>query len=690
MDDAVLDNIPEGLPKPKRYIETLVGAGQYLYAVCLSLAFLLELIGPMAVLITAQSSAARLLTTRRYYSGAAMLSLAWMSRQVLSLWLRSEALFYIICCALATRANHNPGAIGAAPFSQQGTLEWRQEIWRRILRDPSQSSRDFVEGWMFRQADEVRDTPLQMLLGWLAARLTPAAAQTKPTEPQPPVAGRALVEPYGVPYDELSRADVEYWLCRSLFGKLRCADLGADEAAELAGYCDELEAAVREDGRFRGGAAFLRNVSSYVGAVVSNSSSTVQRVVARPRRAAATTGGTTGTTDATASAAAVADSAPVDAPVDAPTPKPAQLVGPPSPGGDVEPSISSYCGAMDALQWRHRPLLFYGLTHAIAHGVTPMLMQRRGFSRRSVGELTYWYRAGRRQAAGKAAGKAGEAGEAREAGKSGGGGKAGADDSGAAGGASEALVFIHGIGFGCAPYIERVCELAAAVDATSIAEADILMIELPAASQRAFSRMPPPAERFAALLDEALESLGLRRVVVVGHSLGSVYATYVARWDAMREEAGRGKVGAVALIDPIAVNLHHARSTREVMFTRLDSAQASFEDFLFKKELWTAILIARHVPWHKAAYWLDDCVAHRPTLIAVGSLDTIVDPIAARQGFGSWKARRKGVRVLTMEGMGHGGWLTSDPAAEKLSAAVAALRIESASTVAADEFELTW
>ena len=70
---------------------------------------------------------------------------------------------------------------------------------------------------MFRQADEVRDTPLQMLLGWLAARLTPAAAQTKPTEPQPPVAGRALVEPYGVPYDELSRADVEYWLCMYMY-----------------------------------------------------------------------------------------------------------------------------------------------------------------------------------------------------------------------------------------------------------------------------------------------------------------------------------------------------------------------------------------------------------------------------------------------------------------------------------------
>ena len=113
------------------------------------------------------------------------------------------------------------------------------------------------------------------------------------------------------------------------------------------------------------------------------------------------------------------------------------------------------------------------------------------------------------------------------------------------------------------------------------------------------------------------------------------------------------------LIDPIAVNLHHARTTREVVFTRLDSAQvrltplsiplshahvsrrlqASFEDFLFKKELWTSVLIARHLPWHEASFWLEDAVAHSPTLIAVGMLDSVVNPRAASQGFGSWKVR---------------------------------------------------
>ena len=145
------------------------------------------------------------------------------------------------------------------------------------------------------------------------------------------------------------------------------------------------------------------------------------------------------------------------------------------------------------------------------------------------------------------------------------------------------------------------------------------------------------------------------------------------------------------LIDPIAINLHHARTTREVVFTRLDSAQASFEDFLFKKELWTSTLIARHLPWYEASFWLDDCNARQPTLIAVASLDTIITPARASQGFGSWRARLKGVRVLTMEGIGHGGWLQPNEAStESLVAAVHALRQEAGSIAAAGEYELTW
>mmetsp|Transcript_68491 Transcript_68491/g.135698 ORF Transcript_68491/g.135698 Transcript_68491/m.135698 type:complete len:137 (-) Transcript_68491:224-634(-) len=136
--------------------------------------------------------------------------------------------------------------------------------------------------------------------------------------------------------------------------------------------------------------------------------------------------------------------------------------------------------------------------------------------------------------------------------------------------------------------------------------------------------------------------------------------------------------------------MHHARTTREVIFTPLTSAQSSFEDFLFKKELWTSTLIARHIPWHDASFWLEDCAAVTPTLIGVGTLDSIINARAASQGFGSWKARLRGVRVLTMEGMSHGEWLVNEVAAKSLVASVHALRRESESIAAADDFKLTW
>ena len=80
-------------------------------------------------------------------------------------------------------------------------------------------------------------------------------------------------------------------------------------------------------------------------------------------------------------------------------------------------------------------------------------------------------------------------------------------------------------------------------------------------------------------------------------------------------------------IDPIACNIHHARTSREFVYTRVETPQRSFEDFpspspspspspkpkpdphphpspnqdfLFKKELWTSIVIARHLPWDPA------------------------------------------------------------------------------------------
>ena len=90
-------------------------------------------------------------------------------------------------------------------------------IWRRILNDPSQTPRDFVAGWMYRPSEQLQDTPPQMLLGWVARHLGLSARPQAPLATTP--VGQPLMEPYGVPYEEVTRADLELWLSRALFGE---------------------------------------------------------------------------------------------------------------------------------------------------------------------------------------------------------------------------------------------------------------------------------------------------------------------------------------------------------------------------------------------------------------------------------------------------------------------------------------
>ena len=98
--------------------------------------------------------------------------------------------------------------------------------------------------------------------------------------------------------------------------------------------------------------------------------------------------------------------------------------------------VSSMCAPMDPLRWRHRPLLFYFVTLLVAHGLTPLRMRRHGFVRRREGALSYWHKRGARVEKGPAS----------------------AAPSALSASAPDALVFIHGIGFGVAPYVRRTVE----------------------------------------------------------------------------------------------------------------------------------------------------------------------------------------------------------------------------------------
>ena len=55
------------------------------------------------------------------------------------------------------------------------------------------------------------------------------------------------------------------------------------------------------------------------------------------------------------------------------------------------PGVRAMRTAVDPIQWRHRPLLFYALSQGAGRVASAYLMRSRGYARRREGELTYWY-----------------------------------------------------------------------------------------------------------------------------------------------------------------------------------------------------------------------------------------------------------------------------------------------------------
>ena len=307
------------------------------------------------------------------------------------------------------------------------------------------------------------------------------------------------------------------------------------------------------------------------------------------------------------------------------------LEGAPSASFATTPGIDSMCAQTGAVQWRARPLAYYAVSHGVGEQVYTQhtMVHEHGFERRREGELNYWYRPA----------------------------KAGAV-------AGDALVFVHGIGLGPAPY-------AAFLDQCADDSTPLIALDIDAFSQRIFAAAPPTPDRFATLLDAALTRHGVQRAVMAGHSLGSTYVAQFARRDRARGDARR--VVGVVLLDPVACLLHQAKTTSEFVFNSLYNLEDATMDYIFKKELWSAIMVSRHLAWHEGSWWLDECTKQVPTLVAVGAKDMIVAPERVRAAFGSWQARLRGVRLQYMP-CGHGSWLADPELNAELVSSVRALR----------------
>lgn len=172
---------------------------------------------------------------------------------------------------------------------------------------------------------------------------------------------------------------------------------------------------------------------------------------------------------------------------------------------------------LDPLQSKHRPLLAYFISHWLLNTVCAAgMLYKLGFRRHRTGKITYW----RRPAL-----------------------------SGCQ--ASLPVVFVHGIGMGLFTYWSFVHALAGL-------PAEVFLVELPHASLKICEMVPADQQAVSALV-KMLARHGHQRAVFAGHSLGSVYLSWLCR---LAPEC----VAASVFIEPIVFMLFLKTVTHSFLY----------------------------------------------------------------------------------------------------------------------------
>jgi len=204
------------------------------------------------------------------------------------------------------------------------------------------------------------------------------------------------------------------------------------------------------------------------------------------------------------------------------------------------------------------------------------------------------------------------------------------------------ILFIHGIGIGLYPYVTFFRELAAQDPDVGILAIEILPI--------AMRITAPPLERDAmcAAITRILDAHGLHRVVVAGHSYGTVIAAHLLHRQqgtaingTTQDENSTTSLGsttiptndndptiaAVVLVDPIPFLLHHPAVAYNFVYRYPRHANEWQLWYFASRDADIARALARHFFWFENVLFREDVVGpgRPPVAVSLSGRDQIVD-----------------------------------------------------------------
>ena len=205
------------------------------------------------------------------------------------------------------------------------------------------------------------------------------------------------------------------------------------------------------------------------------------------------------------------------------------------------------------------------------------------------------------------------------------------------------VVFVHGVGLGPLPYIGFITEMAG--------QSPTIVLELPFVSQRLSAGRAPPPHSTVRAIEGAMKRHGIATATFVGHSLGSVYLSWVAK---LRPNL----VASFVFIDPIVFLLHHHKVAHSFLYKKPLSVLEVVENYFVKSEQRIVSYFHREFFWYKNLL-LADQLSGIPTAVVLSQEDSIVPVPAVADYLTRYSSASLSHSVLP--GASHGEFL-SNPA----------------------------
>ncbi|KAJ9048581.1 hypothetical protein DSO57_1033644 [Entomophthora muscae] len=202
------------------------------------------------------------------------------------------------------------------------------------------------------------------------------------------------------------------------------------------------------------------------------------------------------------------------------------------------------------------------------------------------------------------------------------------------------IIFIHGLGIGLFPYLEKIRRL------RNHSDKSIFLLELPHISMEIYHNILNHDQTLAAI-DSLFKRHSLYKVSLVAHS----YGTLIASWLIQHRQHLLHKV---TLLDPICFNMWESTLVTNFLYAKPFAFSHEMAQFFVAQDPLISHTLTKEIYWYESVLFPQDI--HVPTNIFLSSQDWVVDAAACADYLHSSLPPSGKVHLLETS---HGGYLTN-------------------------------